>query len=371
MPWTPDEYAEHFEPKGKRESRQDRKIRTAKDRSKYKKTDVDKQTELPTTPNQAHVRGRVLSIKSEGILVDLDGKTHLCTLRGVFKKEKTKQKTLVAVGDFAHVLITAPGEGCIMHIESRTSHLSRAETLTHTKQQILAANIDQVLILTSILTPPLKPTLIDRYLIAAQKGNMAPAIIINKIDYLNNPPQHIDAQTLEDEKVLYDEIIAAYSKLGFPLICTSAQTGEGIDELTELMKNKTSVFSGQSGVGKSSLINAAFETDLLTQDVKQKTGKGTHTTTAAHLIPLGENSFVVDTPGVKSFGIWDIDARDVQRYFPDIHEISHNCQFPDCSHSHEPGCAVKTALDTQKLSPLRFDSYSALMTSIGEKHKPR
>ena len=258
-----------------------------------------------------------------------------------------------------------------MHIESRTSHLSRAETLTHNKQQVLAANIDQVLILTSLLTPPLKPTLIDRYLIAAQKGNMEPAIIINKIDYLENPPEHIDEQTLKDEKALYEKIVTAYSKLGFPLICTSAQTGQGIEELKNLMKNKTSVFSGQSGVGKSSLINAAFGTELRTQNVKQKTGKGTHTTTAARLISLGENSFVVDTPGVKSFGIWDIDAKDVQLYFPDIHEISHNCQFPDCSHSHEPGCAVKQSLDTQKLSPLRFDSYSALMTSISKKHKPR
>ncbi|MCB1117952.1 MAG: ribosome small subunit-dependent GTPase A [Chlamydiia bacterium] len=363
MPWTPEDYADHFEDKGKRPSRKERKILSEKDRSKYKKTDLEKKQQLPIEPNQAHVRGRVVSIKSDGIIVDLNDTLYLCTLRGLFKKDKSLQKSLIAVGDIVHVLITDPGEGCIMHIESRYSHLSRSETLSQKKQQILAANIDQVIITASIVAPTLKPSLIDRYLIAAQKGNMQPIIVINKIDLLD--------QADADEQTIYHEVCKCYSQLGFPLLPISTQTGQGIDELKALMKDKTSVFSGQSGVGKSSLINATLGTDLATGDVTDRTRKGMHTTTSAELIPLPGGGFVVDTPGIKSFGIWEIELEDVRLYFPDLHALSHNCQYPNCSHLHEPGCAVKNALENGELSALRYDSYCALMTSIAEKHKPR
>ncbi len=363
MPWTPDDYAEHFEEKGKRPSRKLRKELTEKDRSKYKKTDLDKRQQLPQEPNQAHMRGRVLSIKSEGILVDLNNVTHLCTLRGSFKKEKRLQKNLIAVGDIVHVLVTAPKEGCIMQVESRYSHLSRAETLSQQKEQILAANVDQVIITSAVVAPTLKPTLIDRYLIAAQKGNMHPIILINKIDLLD--------EASDDDKALYKETCACYSKLGFPFLEVSTSTRQGIDELLKLMQGKTSVFSGQSGVGKSSLINATIGTTLATGEVIERTKKGMHTTTAAQLIPLSCGGFVVDTPGIKSFGIWDIEPSDIRLYFPDLHELSHHCQYPNCSHLHEPGCAVKAALEDGSLSALRFESYSALMASVSEKHKPR
>ncbi len=363
MPWTPEDYAEDFEDKGKRPSRKERKILSEKDRSKYKKTDLEKKQQFPIKPNPTHARGRVTSIKSDGIIVDLNHTPHLCTLRGIFKKDKSLQKTIIAVGDFVHVLITAPEEGCIMHIESRYSHLSRSETLSQKKQQILAANIDQVIITASIVAPTLKPTLIDRYLIAAQKGNMQPIIVINKIDLLD--------QAQAEEQAIYHEVCKCYSQLGFPLLLISTETQQGVDELRALMKDKTSVFSGQSGVGKSSLINASLGTDLAIGDVTERTRKGMHTTTSAELIRLPNGGFVVDTPGIKSFGIWDIELEDVRLYFPDLHTLGHNCQYLNCSHLHEPGCAVKDALENSTLSALRYDSYSSLMASIAEKHKPR
>ena len=367
MPWLPEDYAEDFDPKGKREGRKMRKILQAKDRSKHKKTDQPK-TPVEFQPNQDHKRGRILSIKSEGILVDISGTSYLCSLRGHLKKEKNRVKNLVTVGDIVHVLTLADNEGSIVFIEKRYSHLSRAESLTQRREQILAANIDQVLITTSVLMPPLKPALIDRYIIAAKKGNMQPVIVINKIDLLDNAT---DPHTLEEESKLLNDFCTAYGRLGFPLIKVSVIAGQGIDELKALMKDQTSVFSGQSGVGKSSLINAAIGTRLKTGEVTSRTKKGIHTTTSAKLIRLEGGGFCVDTPGIRSFGVWDLQTEDIRTYFPDIHNLGLGCKFPNCTHMHEPDCAVKHALETGELSTLRFDSYSALMANIGEEHKPR
>lgn len=370
MPWHPEDYAEQFDPKGKREGRKMRKILQAKDRSKHKKTDQLKAS-CEFQPNQDHKRGRILSIKSEGILVDISGKTYHCTLRGHLKKEKNRVKNLVTVGDIVHVLTASETEGAIVFIEKRYSHLSRAESLTQRREQLLAANVDQVLITTSVLEPPLKPPLVDRYIIAAKKGNMQPVILINKIDLLDSPPKDIDPHTLEEEIKLVNEFCESYGKIGFPLLKISAETGEGIEDLKSLMKNQTSVFSGQSGVGKSSLINTAIGTHLKTGEVTSRTKKGAHTTTSAKLIRLEGGGFCVDTPGIRSFGIWDLQVEDVRTYFPDIHDLGLNCKFPNCTHMHEPDCAVKKAIEIGQLSTLRFDSYSALMANIGEEHKPR
>ena len=367
MPLHPEDYAEQFDPKGKREGRKMRKMLQAKDRSKHKKTDQPKAS-AEVQPNQEHLRGRVLSIKSEGILVDVSGQAYLCSLRGHLKKEKTRVKNLVTVGDIVHVLILSEDEGSIIFIEKRYSHLSRAESLTQRREQILAANIDQVLITASIIMPPLKPPLIDRYIIAAKKGNMQPVIIVNKIDLLNDS---LDPHTFEEETKFLDTFCTAYGNLGFPLLKVSVETGQGIDELKALMKDQTSVFSGQSGVGKSSLINATIGTRLKTGEVTARTKKGAHTTTSAKLIRLKDGGFCVDTPGIRSFGVWDLQIEDLRLYFPDIHDVGLNCKFPNCTHMHEPGCAVKQALESGELSTLRFDSYSALMADIGEEHKPR
>jgi ribosome biogenesis GTPase len=358
----------------KKASRKERKLASNKDRSKYKKSDQDqlKKNRETTQPEALdHLkRGRVLAIMPEGILVSSDQEEILCSLKGSLKQDKSRIKNLVAVGDFVRFETKGPSEGVISNVETRHSVLSRADHLSRNKEQLIAVNIDQVLITTSIVLPPLKSYLVDRYIIAAQKGNMQPIIVINKIDLLNHPPEAISVDITE-EKALFEEFVQVYRALNFKVIPVSADTKEGIDALREAMHGKTSVFSGQSGVGKTSLINLITGSELTTGAMVQKTRKGSHTTTTTHLIPLEGGGFCIDTPGIKSFGLWDLKVDEISAYFSEIIALSGKCKFPDCSHLNEPDCAVKRAVEKNKISPLRFGSYCALMASLSEKHTHR
>jgi len=161
------------------------------------------------------------------------------------------------------------------------------------------------------------------------------------------------------------EVLLTYEALEIPVIALSAETGEGMKKLKEQMKDKASVFSGQSGVGKSSLINTMTGLELPVGEVVKKTRKGVHTTSTTNLIPLSFGGWCIDTPGIRSFGIWDLKKEDLEDYFPEISEKSHGCKFPNCTHSHEPGCALEEALEKGEISPLRFDSYLKLLQEIG------
>ncbi|MCI5051736.1 MAG: ribosome small subunit-dependent GTPase A [Simkaniaceae bacterium] len=344
-----------------KESRKERKIAQALDKSKYKKTNQKKKS-APNTDNLE--TGRVLSIISNEIIVDIEGTKVVCTLRGVHKKEKTRQKSLIAIGDIVHIDRSSKEQGVIVHIAERYSVLSRADNLRRRFEQIIAANIDQVLITTSALFPTFKPTLIDRYLIMTERGNMQPIILINKCDVLEDPPSFIQTEEVEEAKALIEESLETYRALNIPILRLSAKSGEGLDELRALMRNKTSVFSGQSGVGKSSLINQMLGTDFKIGDIVPTTRKGSHTTTRAHLVPLESGGFCIDTPGIKSFGVWDIQKEEVQAYFPEILACSGECKFSGCTHTHEPDCAVKEALDQGVISPLRYSSYLNLLEDL-------
>lgn len=369
-------HEEAFHEKDKKEWRAERKLRTARDRSKYKKTDWDKRLEKEKQKRESLTgkdleRGRVLAITQSGILVDVEGLLYTCSLRGSLKKEKERIKNLIAVGDFVHFTAIGEKEGAIETVEERHSVLSRSENINRRREQLIAVNIDQVLITTSILMPSLKPTLIDRYLIATLKGNMAPVIVINKVDLLENPPEGTLPKDIEKEKENFKASIEAYSAIGVPLLPLSASTGEGLDALKEMMHGKSSVFSGQSGTGKSSLINATIGAELRTGEVIEKTRKGAHTTTSTHLLPIEGGGFCIDTPGIKSFGVWDLKAEEVQDYYPEINAIAADCKYPDCTHFSEPECAVRDAVERGEISRLRFDSYCALIQSIKEKYRPR
>lgn len=362
------DWEEHFRDDRKL-SRQDRKRKSAKDRSKFKKTDQKQLQKQPEEIPTDLPRGRVLSIISEEIKVATDHGTLTCTLRGTLKKEKQRLKNLVTVGDFVRYEPLPDQEGVIHFIEPRQSILSRADTLDHRREQLIAANIDQVLITTSVVFPPLKPALIDRYIIATQKGNMTPIILVNKIDLLED--EEHDLEIREQEKLLYYEMLNAYKIAEIQIIPISITTGEGLSALKELMKDKASVFSGQSGVGKSSLINATTGLDLQVGDPVKRTKKGSHTTTRAQLIPLSFGGWCIDTPGIKSFGVWDIEKSELEHYFHEIQEIGNQCKFPDCSHTHETQCAVIQAVEDEKLSSMRYESYCYLLETIEEKHRRR
>ncbi len=371
--WTDDELRqeeEHILPR--KESRQDRKRAMAKDRSKYKKTD---QKKLAAAADQQKnmkldyenlLRGRVLTIVPQGILVEHEGEEYTCTLRGLLKKDKTQSKNLVTVGDLVLFEKVTGNEGIIANVEPRKSVLSRADNLDRRKNQMIAANVDQVLITTSVVNPPLKTSILDRYIIAAHMGGLEPIIVINKIDLLKSEDPEIVLQ-----KEMYDEALKAYAHAGVRVISISAETGEGMENLKEAMKDKVSVFSGQSGVGKTSLINELTGLDLRIGKTVDRTKKGSHTTSYSQLIPLEFGGWCVDTPGIRSFGVWDLDRKDIDDYFDEIQEASHECKYPDCTHTQEQGCAVMAAVEAGKISPLRYESYLMLVDSISQEHHRR
>lgn len=342
------DFEEDFHAKDRKGHRKDRKAAQLADRSKFKKTDANKK-EAPTF-DPSLKRARVVSITGEGIWIDVDGERRLSGLKGLLKKEKKQAKNIISVGDYVRLV-----DGSIAHIEERYSFLARSD-ITGRKEQLIAVNVDQVIIAVSITDPPLKPALVDRYLIAAEKGNLHPIIVLNKIDLL------------EEGDELYKEFLIAYEALGYPILSVSTITGVGLEALRSLLKDKTSVFSGQSGVGKSSLLNACYGLTLRTGEMAQKTSKGSHTTTASELLSLPEGGYCVDTPGIRSFGIWDLQKEEVIQHFHDL--SSDNCKFPDCIHLNEPGCAVLEKLEEGKISRLRYESYQTLLIeamSHGEK----
>ncbi len=352
-------YEEDYFSQDRKECRKERKLATSKDRSKYKKSDQDQlKKQVKEDVDSDLKRGRVLAIMPEGILVASEDRECMCSLKGSLKQDKNRIKNLVAVGDF----VRFEEKGVIAQVEERYSILSRADNLSRNKEQLIAVNIDQVLITTSVVLPSLKSSLIDRYIIATQKGNMTPILVINKIDLLQSSPE---------EQALFEEFIGVYRSLNITVVPVSTNTGEGIDALKMAMNGKTSVFSGQSGVGKTSLINSVTGTQMATGEMVLRTKKGSHTTTTTQLIPLEGGGFCIDTPGIKSFGLWDFETEDVAAYFPEIFAFSGQCKYLDCAHLEEPDCAVKRAVEEEKISSLRFASYCALMSSLSEEHCQR
>lgn len=337
------DYEEEFHGKDRKQWRKERKHAQETDRSKYKKTDQEKREVAKIDPSWK--RGRVVAIGGEGIWIDAEGTRCLGSLRGLLKKENMQAKNLLAVGD----IVWFTPDYAIAYIEERYSFLARTD-IRGQKEQLIAVNIDQAVIAVSVVNPPLKPALIDRYLIASRKGNIHPIIVVNKVDLLD---------TNSEEQTLYREFLATYEPLGFPILSISTTKQLGLDALRSLLKDKTTVFAGQSGVGKSSLINAAYGLHLKIGELAQKTSKGTHTTTTAELLSLPGGGYCVDTPGVRSFGLWKLKKEDVVDHFQDL--AGFGCKFLDCQHIHEPDCGVLRALEEGRITPLRYESYRTLL----------
>lgn len=355
--------------------RSERKIKSANDRSKYKKTDHKKyEANIQKEVKERSVdhdlfRGRVLSVSSQGITVDCEGESFVCMVRGLLKRERTKSKSLVTVGDFVQFAKMPDHEGVIVEVEQRQSTLSRADNLSRKKEHLIAANIDQVLITTSVVTPLLKPFLIDRYIIAARKGNMEPVILFNKVDLLDDPSY--DEELRNEQRSLLEECKKTYENAGIAFLVISVEKKKGLDLLREKMKDRASVFSGQSGAGKSSLINVLTGLNFPVGETVRHTKKGAHTTTQAQLVRLDCSGFCIDTPGIKSFGLWSLDPDEIEQYYTEIHQSGEQCHFPNCSHSHEKRCQVKDNVASGKIPQLRFDSYLSLIKTITEKHQRR
>ncbi len=326
--------------KDNKQSKKEKKRLQEKDRSKSKPSPVEGK------------RGRVLSVSSTEVIVDLDGEEVPCSLRGILKKEKSDQKRVIAIGDF--VIVDERGQ--VAAVEERYSQLARRDNLRRRLAQVIAANIDQVIIVTSVAEPSLKPSLIDRYIISAIRGHMSPLVIVNKID-------------LAQDKANLDEILSIYKNLNIPVIEVCCLNKKGINELRQAMKGKASVFSGQSGVGKTTLINLIAGTDYKTGEIVEKTQKGVHTTTQSTLVKIDDDSFCIDTPGIKSFSLWDVTTEELAHYFSDLQQFSTDCKFVNCTHTHEPHCGVRKAVEEGKVSKLRYDSYVTIREGNDEDQK--
>lgn len=329
---------------GNKERKIERKIARKTDRSKYKKTDQDKRKKQETKENL--LRGRIVAVLPEEIIVFHEESLLICTLKGRLKQERQRVKNLVVVGDF----VWFEKEGGIVSVEERSTLLSRRASHGSRKEQIIASNIDCVLITASIKHPPLAPEVIDRYIIAAEKGHLEPVIVINKADLGEA-----------------EEIVKLYRELGYTVLCVSAETGLGIEKLKQAMKDKSSLFAGESGVGKSSLINAVADLELPTKEVATKTQKGVHTTTGAKLIPLPFGGWCVDSAGIQSFGLWDLHKDDLVHHFPEIFEKGRECKYGDCAHASEPGCMVLKAVESGQISKLRYHSFRKLWGELAKK----
>jgi ribosome biogenesis GTPase len=275
-----------------------------------------------------------------------DGRVHGCHVRRLLKSFEIEGRNVVAVGDWVWYRPgTAPGgDGLIEKVESRRGVITRG--YRH-RQHVIAANVDQVLIVSAFDEPSLKPNLIDRYLVSAEVGGVRPIIVLNKSDLV--------------DLAKHQWVIGLYVQLGYETIVTSVAEGRGVDRLRALLTSGVTAVTGQSGVGKSSLLNAIQpELNLKVRGVSEWTSKGKHTTTTAELIELEAGGFVVDTPGLRQFELWGIAPQELGGHFIEFRPFIPFCRFPDCSHTHEGDCAVKEALYHGQLHAGRYESYVKL-----------
>ncbi|MBU4271014.1 MAG: ribosome small subunit-dependent GTPase A [Planctomycetes bacterium] len=293
--------------------------------------------------------GRVLSMLGLISMVeDSSGSVYQCATRRLLKTLSTDQRHVVAAGDrvlFRPVKETDPKGGLIERVEPRYGCLCRT---VRGRQHIMVANVDQLAIVTSAAEPRLKPNLIDRLLMAAEKGGVRPLICINKIDL-------VDPAGLQP-------LAGVYGRMGYEVLLLSAKTGFGVERFRHALQGRENVVVGQSGVGKSSLLNAIDpKFQLHVQPVSEETEKGKHTTSTARLFSLAGGGFVVDTPGIRRFQPWDVTAEEVAGFFRDLRPYGNLCRFPDCTHTHEEECAVKDAVADGRLDERRYESYCHLL----------
>ncbi len=295
--------------------------------------------------------GRVLSSAGLTTVVRAnDGRRFQCTVRRVLRTMSRDERNIVVPGDVVLFQTIAADKGVIERVEPRHGLLSRG---SQNRKHLIVSNVDRVAIVVSALEPPLKPHLVDRFLVSATKGDVPAFVCLNKVDLVDPA----DLQSL----------CGIYGQIGCEIVLLSAQTGRGIERLRQLLRNRQTVIAGQSGVGKSSLLNLVQPgLALRIGEVSSWTKKGTHTTRNAELFELPFGGWVVDTPGIRQLELWDVMTEEVEGYFVEFRPFVRFCKFPNCSHLHEADCAVQAATARGLISSLRYESYRKLVLGDGE-----
>lgn len=299
-----------------------------------------------------------LVIKNTGswytVLTD-DGQLFDCKVKGNFRLKGIRSTNPVAVGDRVEIVSNPEGTAFITEIDDRRNYIIRKSINLSKQSHIIAANVDQALLVITINYPQTSTTFIDRFLASAEAYRVPVILVFNKTDLLN-----------VDEAHYQQMMIALYENVGYECHAISAVTGEGVDQLKSLLPGKITLLSGNSGVGKSTLINRFVpDANLRTAEISDAHNTGQHTTTFSEMIPLSEG-WLIDTPGIKGFGTFDMEPEELTSYFKEIFRFSQDCRFSNCTHTHEPGCAVLQAIENHLIAPSRYQSYLSMLNDKDE-----
>ena len=284
------------------------------------------------------------------------GKVVECKIKGNFRLKGIRSTNPVAVGDNVEIALNSEGTAFITHIEERRNYIIRKSQNLSKQSHILAANVDQAFLIVTVNYPQTSTTFIDRFLASAEAYSVPVVLVFNKCDILS-----------DDERHYQQSMIHLYETIGYECREVSATTGEGVNGLHALLKGKITRLSGNSGVGKSTLINKILpEANLRTAEISDAHNTGMHTTTFSEMLELPEGGYLIDTPGIKGFGTFNMEPEELTSYFPEIFHFSKGCKFSNCTHTHEPGCAVLKAIDDHFIAQSRYQSYLNMLEDKDE-----